>query len=61
METILLADLLALGGSPDARFVALHPDGSIFFCTTARAAEHDEDYWRDLGYTLKRVEPSEGG
>lgn len=55
METIPRADLLVLGGAPDARFAVFDPDGSLFFCTTAKAAEDDEDYWRGHGRTIKRV------
>lgn len=57
-----MADLLALGGASDATYAALHGDGSLYFCTNAKIAERDEDYWRGLGYTLKRVEhPGHGG
>lgn len=52
----MLADLIALGGAPDATHAVFHGDGDLYFCTNAKVPERDEDYWRDQGYTLKRVE-----
>lgn len=55
MRTIARADLIAMGGAPDARFAVFYPDGSLYFCTSAKAASRDEDYWSGQGRELRQV------
>ena len=55
METIKKAELIKLGGAPDARFAVFYQNSDeIYFCTTANA-KHDESYWTEKGYTIKEV------
>ena len=56
MRTIPRADLIALGGAPDAGYVVFHTDGSLYCCTTAKQARNDEDYWRAGGFEIRQVE-----
>lgn len=58
METISRAELIKLGGAPDARFAIFHGNGQLYACTSAPEAEGDDDYWRFRGFILKRVIPS---
>jgi hypothetical protein len=39
MKTITRAELLALGGAPDALFAVFYPSGELYFTTTAPEAE----------------------
>lgn len=55
MDKITRAQLIALGGAPNARFAVFRPDASLYFVTTAELALRDEDYWRWQGYELKEV------
>jgi hypothetical protein len=41
MKTITRAELLALGGAPDALFAVFYPSGELYFTTTAPEAEVD--------------------
>lgn len=56
MKTITLAVLIASGGAPDAPFAVFNADGSLYFCTTAKRAGNDDDFWRDRGFEIRRVE-----
>jgi hypothetical protein len=57
MDKITRAQLLALGGAPDALYAVFHKDGTLYCCTTASIAANDGDFWRDRGFTIKEVTP----
>jgi hypothetical protein len=56
MRTIPRVDLIALEGAPDAHYAVFNADGSLYFCTTAKRAGNDEDYWRAGGFEIRQVE-----
>ena len=55
MNVIKQADLVALGGAPDARYAIFEEDGSLYFCTTSKEAYRDEDYWSGQRREIKQV------
>lgn len=57
MDKITRAELLELDGAPDATFAVFREDGSLYFCTNAKVASEDEDFWMYRGFTIKEVLP----
>ena len=58
MKTISRADLVALGGAPDAWFAVLNADGSLYISVAAQVS-HDQYRWHDIEdrpMEMKRVE-----
>ncbi len=59
MDTLTLAELIALGGDPLSTHACLRLDGSLYFCTDLQTEDElrEEEFWHDRGYAMKRVEP----
>jgi hypothetical protein len=55
--TITKAELVAMGGAPDARFACFYPDGTLYFVISSPRFdfEGERDYWYNRGYSLKKV------
>lgn len=49
------AELIALGGSSDARYAIFNDDGSLYACTSAAIAANDDEFWRSRGYRIVEV------
>uniref|UniRef100_A0A6M3KGI1 Uncharacterized protein n=1 Tax=viral metagenome TaxID=1070528 RepID=A0A6M3KGI1_9ZZZZ len=58
MDKIIRADLITLGGAPDATHACFHGDGTLYFCAVLTNLDDDiEDaFWRSEGKTMKRVD-----
>ncbi len=57
MNKITRAEFATLGGATDAMYAVFDKDGLLYFCTTAKIAANDDDYWRNRGFTIKEITP----